>query len=643
MCGICGVFNTDGGRVDTDVLIRMTDSIEHRGPDAEGYFTNGSTVTARSDRWLSTDGRGHVGLGHRRLSIIDLESGQQPMMTQDGRYCIVFNGEIYNFKDLQKQLKGMGIQFTTDSDTEVILNAYTVWGAECVKHLRGMFAFAVWDNFTEDLFVARDRLGIKPFYYYWDGSRFLFGSEIKAIIADSSIPREIDVTALADYFALLYVPAPKSIFKNIFKLEAGYHLTVKRGEAIVPEKYWDIHFNPDSQIGEVEWCERILDKLKESIDIRTISEVPLGAFLSGGIDSSAVVALLSKLSDEPIKTSSIGFSSDKFNELPYAQMMVEQYATDHHQMTVEADAVDILDKLVWHYDEPFADSSVIPTYYVSKMTRERVTVALSGDGGDENFAGYRRYYFDHLENRLRGVFPDSVRSTVITAMAKIYPKADWLPQVFRAKTLLTNLTLDPLQGYYNSMSWFGADKQSIFSSSVRDLLGDYDPVELFMRHGRAIETDDPLTRIQYVDMKTYLVDDILTKVDRASMANSLEVRVPLLDHEFMELVAQIPSGLKLKGKEGKSLLKSSLRGLVPDNILYRPKRGFSIPLAEWLRTDLKDIFEDCILRNSSGALGYLDKDRIEGMWIDHLKGVRDHAFELWSVLFFVKWYNEYLS
>jgi asparagine synthase (glutamine-hydrolysing) len=640
MCGICGIYYTDGQRVDPDVLKKMTDTLIHRGPDDEGYYVN-SPMNDYGPKWFFSAGHGAVGLGHRRLSIIDLSSGQQPMSSADGKLWIVFNGEIYNYPALKKQLTEKGHCFRTNSDTEVIIYAYREWGEDCVNHLRGMFAFAIWNRQKEELFLARDRLGIKPLYYYWDGRQIIFGSEIKAILAHPGIDRQIEPTAVADYFALMYVPAPKSIFKNISKLPAGYTLVLKPESQPIIKQYWDLQFAPDTSITEEQWCERIIDKLRESIDIRTLSEVPLGAFLSGGIDSSAVVALLSGLSNDPVKTSSIGFSNDQFNELPYAHEIVDRYATDHHEMIVEADAVAILDELTWFYDEPFGDSSAIPTYYVSKITRENVTVALSGDGGDENFAGYRRYYFDQLENRLRGVFPDVIRQTLIAGLANVYPKADWLPQMFRAKTLLSNLAMSPMQGYYNSMSWFGRDKMKLFSPEFRQQLQDYDPGQLFEKHGQNAGGNDPLSRIQYVDVKTYLVDDILTKVDRASMANSLEVRVPLLDHEFMELIATMPSGLKLKGRDGKHILKQALRPFVNASILDRSKRGFSIPLKDWLRKELKPVFEDSVLSGNSIVMDYLDHQYVNTLWKEHQSGMRDYAFELWAVLFFAKWSKKF--
>lgn len=623
----------------------MADTLMHRGPDGQGFFLNStnSSLSVVDDELHRIKGNGNVALAHRRLSIIDLEGGQQPLSNEDGTVWVTYNGEIYNFQEIKKQLEAKAHRFKTHCDTEVIVHAYEEWGQDCVHRFRGMFAFAIWNSQTDTLFVARDRLGIKPLYYYIDQDKIIFASEIKAILAAGDVSRELNPQALFDYFNLLYVPAPKSIFRNIRKLPAGHTLTIKNGEITEPKKYWDLSFAVvNTALSEEEWCEQVIAKLEESIKIRLLSDVPLGAFLSGGVDSSAVVALMSGLSDSPVKTSSIGFSDDQFNELEYANKVVTRYKTDHSQQIVEADAVDLLEKLVWYYDEPFADSSAIPTYLVSKITRERVTVALSGDGGDENFAGYRRYYFDLLENRLRAKLPGIFRETVVAGLAKIYPKADWLPQIFRAKTLLSNLAMSPMEGYFNSMSWFRPYKDKILSPELRASLAGYFPKHLFSEYGNKCDTDNPLSRVQYVDIKTYLVDDILTKVDRASMANSLEVRVPLLDHEFMEMVAAMPPSMKLRGKEGKYILKKSLEPLLPNSILYRPKMGFSIPLAKWFRRDLKALFEDHLLCGDSATANYLDIGIVEEMWKNHQSGIRDYAQELWAILFFEVWSKKYL-
>ena len=643
MCGITGILHLDGKPVDSSVLKAMADTLSHRGPDAEGFYLNHqpeqppSSVPPAPCTVYRAPCTVTVGLAHRRLSIIDLSSGHQPMSNEDESVWIVFNGEIYNFQDLRKELISRGHIFKTNSDTEVIVHAYEEWGEDCVERLRGMFAFAIWDQRNQRLFLARDRLGIKPLYYFWDGKRLLFGSEIKSILAYPGVHRNINIQALYDYFRLLYIPAPKSIFKDIFKLPAGHILTMGPDSNLAVQQYWDLRFESEERISEQEWCARILEKLQEAVKIRLISEVPLGAFLSGGIDSSAVVGLMASLLDEPVKTASIGFEEQKFNELPYARQIASHFGTDHHEEIVRSDAIAILEKLAWYFDEPFADSSAVPTYYVSQVARKKVTVALSGDGGDENFAGYRRYYFDLLENQLRGIFPTFFRKYAIGGLAKIYPKADWAPQIFRAKTLLTNLSLDPMEGYFNSMSWFGNIKNNILSKELHSELCGYSTLEVFKNHYAKAPTNDSLSAIQYVDIKTYLVDDILTKVDRASMAHALEVRVPILDHEFMELVAQIPATLKLCGKTGKYIFKKALESLLPGDILYRKKMGFSIPLSQWLRSELKDLFEESVFSSSAISASFLEMKIVRQMWRQHQSGTRDWGPELWTILFWEKW------
>lgn len=629
MCGICGIIDLTGQPIDQDILRRMADTLAHRGPDAEGFYYN-----------PAVGGSPAVGLAHRRLSIIDIATGQQPLANEDGTVWIVFNGEIYNYLDVREELLHKGHVFKTRSDTETIVHAFEEWGESCVDRLRGMFAFAIWDENRQRLFVVRDRLGIKPLYYYWDGKTLIFGSEIKAIVANPRVARTLNLEALCDYFTLLYIPAPKSIFQNIHKLEAGHVLTLAAGTVKI-QQYWDLHFHPDLEVSENEWQERILTKLEEAVRIRLMSEVPLGAFLSGGVDSSAVVALMAGLMHEPVKTASIGFQEQSFNELPYARQVAGQFATDHHEQMVKPDSVAILDQLVWYFDEPFADSSAVPTYYVSQVAKQKVTVCLSGDGGDENFAGYRRYYFDRMENSIRSFIPNIIRQQCIKPLAGLYPKMDWAPQMFRAKTLLTNLAMDPVEGFFNSMSWFQGSRASLFTEDVTRQLAGYSPIDTFRRH-YANAPQDPLSAVQYIDIKTYLVDDILTKVDRASMAHSLEVRVPLLDHEFMELVANIPSKLKLKSREGKYILKKSLERKLQHDTLYRPKNGFSIPLGQWLKNDLKSLFEKSVLNQTAKTIQLLNKRTVETIWREHQTGQRERSAELWPILFLQKWLDKWL-
>lgn len=624
MCGICGTIHFNSEPVGKPLLKKMADTLAHRGPDDEGFYidtsTGGKAVTA--------------GLAHRRLSIIDIATGAQPLANEDSSLWIVFNGEIYNYLDIRSELLEHGHRFKTNSDTETIVHAYEQWGESCVEKLRGMFAFAIWDSSQKKLFMARDRIGIKPLYYYHDGKHFVFGSEIKSILAHPHVQKKLSLESVADFFTLMYVPAPKSIFKNIYKLEPGYTLSLDSQGRIKQHQYWDLVFDPKTGISGGIWKNRILEKLTETVKIRLMSEVPLGAFLSGGVDSSAVVALMSTMTQDPVKTTAIGFNEDKFNELPYARAVAGQYQTAHFEKLVTPDSLSILDKLSWFYDEPFADSSSIPTYYVCQAAKQKVTVCLSGDGGDENFAGYRRYYFDRLENKVRSLLPKPLRKGLIRSIAAAYPKLDWAPRFLRAKTLLTNLSLDPVEGYFNSVSWFQGVREELLSAHAE--LKGYSTLDVFKRHYKNAP-EDPLSAIQYMDVKTYLADDILTKVDRASMAHSLEVRVPLLDHEFMELAAAVPSGLKLKGKQGKFIFKKSLESLLEPDTLYRKKQGFSMPVSQWFKTELKNTFEESVLGKDSACSEILNRSTINKLWQQHQSGVREWGHELWAILIFEKW------
>jgi len=605
----------------------MAGTLRHRGPD---------------DGTVHVDGP--VGLGFRRLSIIDVAGGAQPIFSEDRSKAVIFNGELYNFRPLTEHLKQRGHRFQTHSDTEAIVHSYEEYGPDCVRHLRGMFAFAIWDAAKQELFLARDRVGIKPLYYRWDGSTFSFASEIKALLADPSARREIDPLALDDYLTYLYVPAPRTIFKGIRKLEPGHTLTVTRAGPGAPREYWDLRFEPTTNVGEEEAARLLLEKLRESVSVHLESEVPLGAFLSGGIDSSAVVGLMSELMDRPVNTTSIGFQDQAFDELPYAREVAKRFRTCPYEKTVDASAARILDQLAWHYDEPFADSSMVPTYYVSQAARERVTVCLSGDGGDENFAGYRRYRLDLWENRFRSVMPRALRGPVFGALGAVYPKMDWMPRVFRAKTTLQNLALDPERGYFHTMSWLSPDKKrKLYRDPLRRELADYDSFSVLEPHFKRTEGWDPLSRVQYVDIKTFLVDDILTKVDRASMAHSLEVRVPLLDHEVMELAASLPSRLKLRGQTQKYILKKAVRGLLGDETLDRPKMGFSVPLARWLRGELRPLFEERMFAKDAFVSDLFDVTAIRAWWDRHQSGVSDFAPELWALLVLESWGRRFLK
>jgi asparagine synthase (glutamine-hydrolysing) len=605
--------------VNEGLLTRMNQTQIHRGPDDGGIHVEPG-----------------LGLAHRRLSIIDLSNGHQPLFNEDGSVVVVYNGEIYNFPDLTTELQAAGHRFRTHCDTEVIVHAWEEWGEACVERFRGMFAFAIWDRNRHSLFLARDRLGIKPLHYalLHDG-RLLFGSELKALLADDSLPRTIDPRSVEDYVALGYVPEPRTIFRDVFKLPPGHTLTVRQGDAgLRPRQYWDVDFASNGITDEREAGEQLIERLQEAVRIRLIAEVPLGAFLSGGVDSSAVVALMAGLNREPVNTCSIAFGDPDFNESHYASMVADQYQTNHHVGEVNPDDFDLIEKLVDLYDEPYADSSAMPTYRVCELARKRVTVALSGDGGDENLAGYRRYRWHLYEQRLRSLLPLGVRRPLFGTLGRLYPKADWAPRVFRAKSTFEALARDDIEGYFHSVSVLGDSiRAKLFSDDFRRDLQGYRAVEVFRGHARNAP-EHPLSRVQYLDLKTYLVGDILTKVDRASMAHGLEVRVPILDHQLVEWMAGLSPDLKLRGREGKYLFKKSLESRLPQEILYRPKMGFAVPLASWFRGPLRERVRSALLGPAMQESGIFDSGFLRQMVDQHQSGRRDYSSPIWTLLMF---------
>lgn len=618
MCGICGVFEYER-RTDLPqgMVHKMNQTMIHRGPDDGGVFV----------------GQG-IGLGHRRLSIIDLSGGHQPMSNEDETIWVLLNGEIYNYPEIRAELLQRGHIFKTKSDTEAIVHAYEEYAEGCFSRLRGMFSIAIWDSRQRKLVLARDRVGKKPLFYAADSNRILFGSELKALLASGLLSTEMDDQALSDYFSFGYIPAPKTIYRSVRKVMPGNYL-VASATGIEETSYWDLSFAKVENRTEEEWCERLRHELCEATRIRLMSEVPLGAFLSGGLDSSSIVAMMSHLMERAVTTCSIGFREERFNEAEYARKVSKQFATDHHEEVVEPNALEIVDKLAWHFDEPFADSSAIPTYYVSKIARSQVTVALGGDGGDENFAGYRRYKLDHYENRLRSYVPAALRNAVFGPLGRWYPPLAWAPRVFRAKATFESLSRTPLEGYFNSISYFRPeDKARLFTPEFQRRLGGYESLEVFRYYYDRADTDDLLSKIQYVDVKTYLTDDILTKVDRASMAVSLEVRAPMLDHRFMECAAAIPSDLKLHSGTGKYILKKALEPKLPHDILYRPKQGFAVPLDTWFRRELKDMAHDIIVAPKDDLL---DQKFLRKIWDQHQKNHYDRSALLWATLMFRKW------
>lgn len=621
MCGISGIFDIRYKRhLDRDLLSRMNEAQFHRGPDEGGIHAEPGVV-----------------LGHRRLSIIDLSHGQQPMLTDDGRVSLVYNGEIYNFPELTEQLKAKGYAFKTRCDTEVILHAWCEWGVDCVQRFRGMFAFAIHDRERGCLFMARDRLGIKPLFYSLLGDgQLVFGSELKVLKEHPELPRKLNPTAVEEYFAFGYVAEPDTIYQGVYKMSPGHCLLVERGKPLGQQhQYWDIPFASAAPMSEEEMRAGLIERMREAVDIRMVAEVPLGAFLSGGVDSSAVVAMMAQLQNEPVHTCAIGFDVDKFDETSYARLVADRYKTDHYEHTVSSDDFDLLDKLGWLYDEPYADSSAIPTYRVCELARNKVVVALSGDGGDENLAGYRRYRWHMNEEKLRSRLPLGFRKSVFGPLGKYYPKADWAPKVFRAKTTFESLARNSVEAYLHSVSiCSGEQRSALFSDELKRELQGYDAIEVFNRHAKNSPTQDPLSLIQYLDMKTYLVGDILTKVDRASMAHSLEVRVPLLDHEFVEWTSSLPSSVKLKGQEGKYILKKSLEPHLPNDVLYRPKMGFGVPLANWFRGPLKQRLKDSIVEGGLAETGLFNQSYLAELVSQHQSGRRDHSAVLWTLLMF---------
>jgi asparagine synthase (glutamine-hydrolysing) len=622
MCGITGLFDTRARRdFDRTLLQRMNDSQAHRGPDGEGLHLEPG-----------------VGLGHRRLSIIDVATGQQPLYNEDGSVVVVFNGEIYNYQELIPELQALGHVFHTRSDTEVIVHAWEAWGERCVERFRGMFAFALHDRNRETLFMARDRLGVKPLYYAVlpDGT-LLFGSELKSLLVHPGLGREIDPCAVEEYFALGYVAEPRTVFLGTKKLPPAHRITVKRGQPVPePVEYWDVRFTLDSPITLEEACAELNRRLEESVRLRMISEVPLGAFLSGGVDSSAVVATMARVSaGEPVNTCSISFDDPAFDETRFAQQVAERYRTRHFVDHVTSDDFDLVDQLAGIYDEPYADSSAIPTYQVCQLARKHVTVALSGDGGDENFAGYRRYRMHLMEERMRGALPLGVRKPVFGLLGRVYPKADWAPRVFRAKTTFESLARTSVEAYLHSVSIVREPQRSeLFSPAFRAKLNGYRVNDVFERHAARAGTDDALALVQYLDLKTYLVGDINTKVDRASMAHSLEVREPLMDHPLVEWLATLPNALKVQGNEGKYFLKKAMEPHLPHDIMYRPKMGFSVPLARWFRGPLRKRVRDAVLGSTLADTGIFDPATLEWLVESHQSGGRDNCAPLWTVLMF---------
>ena len=633
MCGICGLYDFHGGAIDEGLLARMLSLLRHRGPDDEGIFVEGP-----------------VGLGNVRLAIIDLSpSGHQPMANEacveqgrsDKSIWITFNGEIYNFPELRERLEKRGHRFSSKGDTEIILHLYEDYDTDCVRHLRGMFAFALWDGCKKRLFLARDRVGKKPLYYFHDQNTFIFASEIKAILEHPEVPRRVNLKAIPLYLTYGYVPAPVSIFEGIHKLPPGHIMTVQDNKLEVSQ-YWDLCYPHDQSTArpEEDYIEELRSLFKEAVAIRLISDVPLGAFLSGGVDSTAVVAVMSELMGRPVKTFTIGFAGEpSFDELKYARLATEHYGTDHHEFVVEPTAIeDLLPRLVWHYDEPFADSSAIPTYLVSKLTREHVAVALSGDGGDELFAGYERFAAAQLAETYRKT-PQFVQRSLARLLRALPESTSYRGFVRRARRFVESAPLPLLERYLGWVAVFSDDLTESLLADDQEI----DVREHFATHLNRAENLDPISQLLYLNTKTYLPEDLLIKADRMSMANSLEARSPFLDQYLIQFAADVPASLKLKGLTTKYILKKALRGLVPQEIIDRPKHGFGVPVGKWFRADLKDYVREILLSPEALKRGYFREEGLRWLIQQHQEGKRDFGPQLWALLTFELWHRIFID
>ncbi|PIE35301.1 asparagine synthase (glutamine-hydrolyzing) [candidate division KSB3 bacterium] len=633
MCGICGKVYTDAHeRVEEIVIRKMCGTLLHRGPDESGFHVERQ-----------------VGLGHRRLSIIDLSTGQQPMCNARRDLWIVYNGELYNFPALRKELAHLGYRFLTHSDTEVILHLYDEYGTSCVNFMRGMFAFAIWDERRQRLFLARDRVGQKPLFYTTAQNAILFASEIKAILQDTSVQRELNVTAMSHYLTYGYVPPPDTMFQHIYKLPPAHTLVYQNG-IVKEDRYWDVRYEPKVRMSRQEVKSSLKDLLQEAVRIRMTSDVPLGAFLSGGIDSSLVVAIMSHESRHPVQTFSIGFKEKRFNELPYARMIAERFQTDHHEFIMEPNAVEILPKLVWHFDEPFGDSSAIPTYYLSQMTSGFVKVALNGDGGDESFAGYLRYMGYRLV-RLYRMVPHAIRKKLLAPLIHLaYAGVNreqvppWCRAIFRRTQLLSDLSLEPERYHYvkNLIIFFDELKTELLTRDVKKQLRTRHSLDDTFRYFDAENARHSTDKMLYADVMTYLPGDLLVKMDRMTMAHGLEGRSPFLDHPLMEFAATIPARYKMHGASLKWILKDIARSWLPESILTREKKGFSIPLSDWFRHELRDMVHDIFSSSYLLKEGILRQTPLQNIIAEHQSGKLDHRHKIWLFLNLELWYRMFI-
>lgn len=636
MCGICGKINfSSSNRINERLLHRMTEIIQHRGPDDSGLYINNN-----------------VGLGIRRLSIIDLDTGHQPISNEDKSIWVVLNGEIYNYLDLRKSMEAKGHQFQTKTDTEVITHLYEEFGLDCIKKLRGMFAFALWDNKEKKLFLARDRIGQKPLYYAIVDGSLVFGSEIKVILQDPKIERRIDKQALDEYLEYGFIPSPKTIYKGIYKLPPAHYLICKNGKIII-KRYWSVEYHPDNNKSEKFYTQRLTELINESVKLRLMSDVPLGSFLSGGLDSSLIVAIMSGMSSHPIKTFSIGYKENSFNELKYARIVSDHFNTDHNELEVNCEVESILPKLVWHLDEPFADSSIIPTYYVSKMAQKHVKVSLSGDAADEIFAGYRRYKARRMINYFNYI-PKWIQEKILYNLSKHLPESvayTGTSNIKKFKRFLETASIVNKDPWFSSAPIFNQDqKNKLYKSNFDDNVqfdspgffdANYQPTSSFAN--LMPKDKDQITHMLMRDLVTSLPEQMLNRVDRMSMAVSLEARAPLLDHKIIEFMAKVPTSLKLKGFTSKYILKKSVEHLLPKNIVYRNKQGFAMPMASWLKHELKSYVGDYLLSETSQSHNYFNKKYIEEIINKHNNGYHDYNRQIWALLSFEIWHRTILE
>lgn len=627
MCGICGKINLNNAPIEEALIRQMTSCLSHRGPDDEGIYI-----------------KNNIGLGHRRLSVIDISyNAHQPMSNEDGTIWIVYNGEIYNFLKIREDLIKKGHTFCSKSDTETIIHLYEEYGTECLEYLRGMFAFALWDENKKFLFLARDRVGQKPLYYFFNGKHFVFASEIKAIIADDKISRKPDYTALHHYLTYQAVPWPLTAFQGIKKLPPAHYLVFKNGHINI-KRYWKLTYLPKHKLSEEDIKGELIERMKEAVKIRLISDVPLGAFLSGGVDSSAIVAMMTGMMDDPVKTFSIGFKAQAYNELHYAKIVADRFNTEHTEFIVEPNALEVLPKIVWHYNEPFADSSAVPTYYVSELAREHVTVILNGDGGDENFAGYGRYVANEFSRKISKILPPPLTKIILPFIMMFPHGSDPNAFFWRLKRFFQEYPNSPEIRNGHWLCHFTSEmKTELYSEEFLEQFSKIDSFEILLNKYKEAQADTFLDKTLYADVMGYLPDTLLVKVDVASMANSLEARSPFLDHVFMEFAAKIPSQLKLKGRRTKYILKEALKGILPDEILNRPKMGFGVPIDQWFRNELKEMVYDTLLSDTAVQRGYFRPKAVRNIIDEHVSGKWNWQYQIWNLLMLELWHQMFID